>query len=78
MRQLVEQYGQQRSRRGRPPATPREQQQQGHWPQHTSEERDCVYCSNRSEQRKQSRVQCELCQVHLCIDCFRLYHQAGN
>jgi hypothetical protein len=78
MQQLVEKYRQQRTRIGRPSSTHRQQQQQGHWPQHTSEERDCVYCSNRSEQRKQSRVQCELCQVHLCIDCFRLYHQAGN
>jgi hypothetical protein len=78
MQQLIETYKQERSRIGRPPSTSHPQQQQSHWPQDTNTERDCVYCSNRSEHRKQSRVQCELCGVHLCIDCFKLYHQADN
>jgi Transposase IS4 len=78
MRQLVEQYGQQRNHIGRPSPTSHQHQQEGHWPQRTNEKRDCVYCSVRADQRHESRMRCELCQVHLCIDCFKLYHQARN
>src|ERR1700730_16889744 len=67
MQQLVEQYGQERRRRGRPPSTPHQQQQQEHWPQHSDEKRDCVFCSHEPESRRQSRVQCKLCYVHLCV-----------
>jgi hypothetical protein len=75
MQQLVERYRQERSSRGRPPSTPYQQQQQGHWPQHTDEKRDCVFCSHEPEIRRQSRFQCKLCCVHLCVDpCFELYH----
>jgi len=78
MNQLLEQYGQQHSNTSCHSSSPHRQQKRDHWPQHTNEERDCVYCSERSEHRRQSRIQCELCKVHLCIDCFRLYHQADN
>ena len=76
--QLVEQYGQQRHHIGRPSPTSHQHQQEGHWPQRTNEKRDCVYCSVRADQRHESRMRCELCQAHLCIDCFKLYHQARN
>jgi hypothetical protein len=76
--QLVEQYGQHRQHIGRPSHTSHQHQQEGHWPQSTDEERDCAYCSDRADQRHRSRLRCELCQVHLCIDCFKLYHQARN
>jgi hypothetical protein len=76
MQQLVEQYGQQREHIGRISCASHQHQQQQHWPQHTNEERDCVYCGDRADQRRRSCVQCELCQVHLCMDCFKLYHQA--
>jgi Transposase IS4 len=75
MQQLVEQYKQERSRRGRPPHSPRRRSQQEHWPEHTEEQGDCVYCSRQPDERTRSRVRCELCQVHLCIDpCFKLFH----
>jgi hypothetical protein len=78
MEQLVEQYGQEHSNVSRHPSTPHRHRKRNHWPQQTQEERDCVYCSDRSNQRRQTRVQCELCEVHLCIDCFGLYHQEDN
>jgi len=75
MQQLVETHRQERSRIGRPPSIPHSQQQQSHWPQHTNRERDCVYCGHQPGSRRQSRIQCKLCNVHLCIDpCFELYH----
>jgi Transposase IS4/DDE_Tnp_1-like zinc-ribbon len=75
MQQLVETHRQERSRIGRPPSIPHSQQQQSHWPQHTNRERDCVYCSHQPGSRRQSRIQCKLCNVHLCINpCFELYH----
>jgi len=77
MQQVIEQYGQEHNSADKSSSSSYHKQQKQHWPQTTDAERDCVYCSNRSELRRQSRVQCELCQVHLCIDCFKLYHQAG-
>jgi hypothetical protein len=75
MQQLVEVYGQQRSNIGRPSSISQQKQQQQHCPQRTNKERDCAYCSHEPDSRKQSRIQCELCHVHLCIDpCFKLYH----
>jgi hypothetical protein len=75
MQQLIEQYGQERSSVGRPSFSPHQQQHQQHWPQHTDTEHDCTYCSMRSIQRRRSRIQCEQCRVHLCIDpCFKSFH----
>jgi hypothetical protein len=75
MQQLVEIYGQQRSNIGRPSSISQQKQQQQHWPLRTNKERDCAYCSHEPDSRKQSRIQCELCHVHLCIDpCFKLFH----
>jgi Transposase IS4 len=75
MQQLVEQYHQERCRRGRPPHSPREYQQRAHWPQHTAIKLDCVYCSREPNQRKRSSFQCKSCHVQLCVDpCFELYH----
>jgi hypothetical protein len=46
-----------------------------HYPSRSGEERDCALCSRRPQNRKQSRVVCSACKVHLCIgECFRLYH----
>jgi len=46
-----------------------------HYPQHTTQERDCVVCSSRLEKRVRSRIICAGCGVHLCIgECFSLYH----
>jgi Transposase IS4 len=78
MQELVKQYPQDRARIGRPPLTPSPRTGEGHWPQRTDQELDCVRCSKEPNQRTRSRIQCELCQVHLCIDpCFKMYH-TGN
>ena len=56
MHQLVERYGQERNSRGRPSSIPHHNQQQLHWPKHTDEIGDCVYCSIRPNQRGDKRV----------------------
>jgi hypothetical protein len=78
MQQLVERYGQEHNSGSTHTSSIHRHHKRGHWPQQTEEERDCVCCSDRSTIRKQSRIQCELCEVHLCIDCFGLYHQQNN
>ncbi len=41
-----------------------------------AEERDCVVCSMRSRQRKQTNYMCAACSRHMCLgDCFSHYHQ---
>ena len=47
-----------------------------HYPASSDTERDCIQCSNRhSGYRKQSRIVCHECNVHLCVGkCFSLYH----
>ena len=47
----------------------------GHWPMHSSEKRDCAHCSHTQPNRVKSRTMCKQCGVHLCIDpCFEEYH----
>lgn len=76
MQQLVEQYPQERSRIGRPPRSSAPHHDSEHWPRRTDQKRDCVYCSHEPDNRHQSRVQCKLCQVYLCVDpCFELFHK---
>jgi hypothetical protein len=42
----------------------------------SAQERDCVVCSTRSRQRKQTNYMCAACSRHMCIgDCFSYYHQ---
>ena len=75
MQGLVQRYPQERARIGRPPRSPNPHQTGEHWPIRVREERDCVFCGQRSFQRRCSSFQCKLCCVHLCIDpCFELYH----
>jgi len=41
-----------------------------------AEERDCVVCSARSHQRRQTNYACATCMQHMCIGgCFSAYHQ---
>ena len=41
-----------------------------------AEERDCVVCSRRSRQRKQTNYTCAACRKHMCLgDCFSTYHR---
>jgi hypothetical protein len=41
-----------------------------------AEARDCVVCSKRSHQRKQTNYACAACSRHMCLgDCFSHYHQ---
>jgi hypothetical protein len=75
MQQLVEQYGAERSNIDRPSSTPHKQQQQGHWPEHTEERGDCMYCRMSKNQRTRIRSRCKGCGLYLCIDpCFELHH----
>jgi hypothetical protein len=47
----------------------------GHYPQRTDKERRCAHCTMGRAGGRRSRIVCELCQVHLCIDnCFKQYH----
>jgi len=56
-------------KRGRP--------SQGHYPKHSDTKRDCAHCSEGRSHRVVSRIVCDHCEKHLCIDpCFRLYHEA--
>jgi hypothetical protein len=42
------------------------------------EKRDCVVCSSRAQQRKESSYICSRCKVHLCIGpCFVKHHSHG-
>jgi len=46
-----------------------------HYPEHSDVKHDCVYCSHQPSGRKQSRIICHSCNVHLCIgNCFAAYH----
>jgi hypothetical protein len=75
MQQLVEQYKQERSRKGRPPHSPQQDQPQEHWPEKVEERGDCVYCRQHENQRVRIRTRCKGCRVYLCIDpCFELHH----
>jgi hypothetical protein len=48
----------------------------GHWPKHSHLARKCVLCTRGRAGGGRSRVVCELCEVHLCIDpCFKRYHE---
>jgi hypothetical protein len=59
------------------PSVPLTTTADGHWPKHVDKTRDCQHCSQGRNGRVRSRVVCEHCKVHLCIDpCFKLYHQA--
>jgi hypothetical protein len=47
----------------------------GHWPAHSDTRRDCVHCSGGREHRVKTNIVCEVCGVHLCLDCcFKQYH----
>lgn len=47
-----------------------------HYPDHSQLERDCAVCSDQSHRRKETRIVCHTCQVHLCIgECFAIYHR---
>lgn len=46
-----------------------------HYPISSHQDRDCHWCSSKSETRKRSRVICAECGLHLCIgNCFSEYH----
>ena len=76
MKQLVEQYPQERSRTGRPPSTPPTVIQVSHYPSLSSVEHDCCYCSHRPEQRRRTQYRCDLCDVYVCAaPCFGLFHK---
>jgi Transposase IS4 len=56
-------------RRGRP--------SHPHYPKRSEQKRDCAYCSGGRHHRVKSRVVCDHCHTHLCLDpCFKLYHEA--
>jgi hypothetical protein len=75
MQQLIEHYPQQRSRIGRPPSTPPINVQRLHYPSLSDVERDCFYCSERPDHRKQTQYRCDLCDVYVCAaPCFQLFH----
>jgi hypothetical protein len=75
MQQLVEHYPQERVRVGRPPCIVGQQPQKVHYPIHSETRGDCMYCRKYRNERHQSRVQCNVCHVALCLDpCFQLFH----
>jgi hypothetical protein len=46
-----------------------------HLPIPASNSRDCVHCSDRLNQRKRTKIECDRCHVHLCVTpCFKQYH----
>ena len=66
------------------PDVPREQRMHppGHWPKSTKDERRCRRRTKGVPCGRRSRIVCELCNEHLCLDgCFKKYHegeQQGN
>ena len=75
MQQLVEQYGLQHSRRSRHLSSTPINRNVHHYPGLSDVERDCVYCSHRPENRKQTQFRCEVCDVYVCaFPCFELFH----
>ena len=76
MEQLARAYAPQRAPRGRARPARRGRPPVGHYPKHSDRKRDCTYCSEGRSHRVVSRIVCDHCDKHLCIDpCFRLYHQ---
>ena len=60
------------------PDVPRERRRHppGHWPKRTRERGTCVHCTHGRAGRSVSRIVCELCGKHLCIEpCSKQYHE---
>jgi hypothetical protein len=77
MQQLADAYPPQRAREQQGPPARRGRPSQGHYPKHSDKKRDCAYCSEGRSHRVMSRIVCDHCGKHLCVDpCFRLYHEA--
>ena len=50
-----------------------------HYLEEAEERKDCILCSNRKFQgRKLTKYRCRYCNVHLCIECFSIFHDNRN
>jgi hypothetical protein len=75
MQQLVERYKQEGSSISSRLSSKASKQNVEHYPGFSDVERDCVYCSHRPENRKQTHFRCDICEVYICAyPCFELYH----